>query len=89
MLTSWFGYVAEAAGKGHFALVHLGTRTDLATHIQHARAANPAGEHDLYADWQQMQYMLSMFSVQNDPLDNARYPELTWASPPTTYWLQD
>jgi hypothetical protein len=28
-----------------------------------------------------MQYMLSMFSVQNTPLDNARYPELTWANP--------
>ena len=69
---------AEEAGKGHFALVRLGSRADLATHIQHARAANPAGEHDLYADWQQMQYMLSMFSVQNEPLDNTRYPELTW-----------
>lgn len=72
--------VAEAAGKGHFALVRLGSRADLATHIQHARAANPAGEQDLYADWQQMQYMLSMFSVQNDPLDNERYPVLTWSS---------
>ena len=69
---------AEEAGKGPFALVKLGTRADLATHIQHARAANPAGENDLYADWQQMQYMLSMFSVQNEPLDNARYPDLTW-----------
>ncbi len=70
--------VAEGAGKGHFALVRLGSRADLATHIQHARAANPAGEQDLYADWQQMQYILSMFSVQNEPLDNARYPELNW-----------
>ena len=70
--------VAEAAGKGHFALVRLGSRADLATHIQHARAANPAGENDLYADWQQMQYMLSMFSAQNDPLDNEHYPGLTW-----------
>ncbi len=69
---------AEEAGKGHFALVQLGSRAELATHIQHARAANPAGENDLYADWQQMQYMLSMFSAQNEPLDNARYPELTW-----------
>ena len=70
--------VAEAAGKGHFAVVRLGSRADLATHIQYARAANPAGEQDLYADWQQMQYMLSMFSVQNDPLDNAFYSGLTW-----------
>lgn len=70
--------VAERAGKGHFALVRLGSRADLTTHIQHARAANPTGEQNLYADWQQMQYMLSMFSVQNQPLDNARYPDLTW-----------
>ena len=72
--------VAEAAGKGHFDLVRLGSRADLATQIQHVRAANPAGEQDLYANWQQMQYMLGMFSVQNDPLDNERYPGLTWTS---------
>jgi len=71
---------AEAAGKGTFPVVRLGSRADLAGHIRQARAANPAGEQQLYADWQQMQYMLSMFSVQNSPLDNYRYPELTWAS---------
>lgn len=27
-----------------------------------------------------MQYLLSMFSVTNFPLDNARYPGLTWTS---------
>ncbi|MBC8082501.1 MAG: NmrA family NAD(P)-binding protein [Hymenobacter sp.] len=70
----------EAAGKGHFELVRLGSRADLAAHIQQARAANPAGEQQLYADWQQMQYLLSMFSVQNNPLDNPRYPDLTWTS---------
>jgi len=71
---------AEAAGKGRFNLVRLGSRADLATAIGHARAANPAGEHQLYANWQQMQYVLSMFSVQNAPLDNHRYPELQWTS---------
>ena len=71
---------AEAAGKGHFDLVRLGSRADLATATQHARAANPAGEQQLYANWQQMQYMLSMFSGQNTPLDNTRYPDLTWTS---------
>ena len=71
---------AEAAGKGTFPVVRLGARADLAGHIRQARAANPAGEQQLYADWQQMQYMLSMFSVQNTPLDNQRYPDLTWTS---------
>ncbi len=72
---------AEAAGRGHFEVVRLGSRADFAARIQQVRAANPAGERELYANWQQMQYLLSMFSVQNNPLDNRRYPGLTWASP--------
>lgn len=71
---------AEAAGRGSFEVVRLGSRADLATLIAQTRAANPAGEQQLYADWQQLQYVRSMFSVQNKPLDNARYPGLTWAS---------
>jgi pimeloyl-ACP methyl ester carboxylesterase/uncharacterized protein YbjT (DUF2867 family) len=71
---------AEAAGRGQFEVVRLGARADFAARIQQARAANPAGENELYANWQQMQYLLSMFSVQNNPLDNSRYPGLTWAS---------
>ncbi|UOQ71622.1 hypothetical protein [Hymenobacter cellulosilyticus] len=63
--------------------MRLGARADLAAAIQHVRAANPAGEQQLYANWQQMQYMLSMFSVQNQPLDNGRYPELSWTNPVT------
>lgn len=69
---------AEEVKHKPFPLVRLGSRADLARQARQARAANPAGEHELYANWQQMQYMLSMFSVTNDPLDNARYPDLTW-----------
>jgi len=76
--------VASAAGRGPFEVVRLGSRQDLAQAIAQARAANPAGEHELYANWQQMQYMLSMFSVQNQPLDNARYPGLAWVNAYTT-----
>ncbi len=75
--------IAETAGRGHFDLVQLGSRADLAAAIKQVRAANPAGEQQLYANWQQMQYILSMFSVQNTPLDNARYADLTWANPTT------
>jgi uncharacterized protein YbjT (DUF2867 family) len=71
---------AEAAGRGRFHVVRLGSRAGLTALIAQARAANPAGEQQLYADWQQLQYVRSMFSVQNNPLDNARYPGLTWAS---------
>jgi hypothetical protein len=73
--------IAEQAGRGQFALVPLGSRADLAAAIRHVRAANPAGEQQLYANWQQMQYMLSMFSVQNMALDNNRYADLTWTNP--------
>ncbi|MDF7815177.1 NmrA family NAD(P)-binding protein [Hymenobacter sp. YC55] len=69
---------AEVAGTGPFTLVRLGSRADLAARIAQTRAANPAGEQQLYANWQQ--YMLSMFSVQNNPLDNARYPDVPWTS---------
>ncbi|MGI4742111.1 MAG: alpha/beta fold hydrolase [Janthinobacterium lividum] len=71
---------AEAAGWGAFKLVRLGSRADLTAHIQQARAANPAGEQQLYADWQQLQYVRSMFTVQNYPLDNDRYSGLIWTS---------
>lgn len=75
--------LAEAAGRGRFSLVGLGSRQELAERIYRARAANPAGEQHLYADWQQLQYLLSMFSVQNQPLDNDRYPDLSWTNPVT------
>lgn len=68
----------EEVKQQPFPLVRLGSRAELTAQIQQVRAANPAGEHELYANWQQMQYLLSMFSVQNDPLDNARYPDLAW-----------
>ncbi|MFD2934782.1 hypothetical protein [Spirosoma flavum] len=34
----------------------------------------------LYASWQQSHYLYSLFNSQNDPLDNERYPGLTWIS---------
>lgn len=76
--------IAAAAGRGSFALTRLGSRAELAALAQRVRAANPAGEQELYADWQQLQYMLSMFSVQNQPLDNHRYPDLNW-TPASTF----
>lgn len=75
--------VVASAGKGPLELVRLGSRADLAARAQQARLANPAGEHQLYADWQQLQYVLSMFSVQNHSLDNDRYADLNWTSADT------
>ena len=70
--------IEESVGKGHFALVELGSRAELTAQIKQLRAANPAGEENLYSDWQLMQYMLSMFGAQNNPLDNDRYPGMNW-----------
>ncbi|OUJ74666.1 NmrA family NAD(P)-binding protein [Hymenobacter crusticola] len=72
--------VATAGRKTPFELVRLGSRDELGLRIQQARAAHPEGEQELYPVWQQMQYMLSMMSVQNEPLDNGRYPQLAWKS---------
>ncbi|WP_375436002.1 NmrA family NAD(P)-binding protein [uncultured Hymenobacter sp.] len=74
--------VGEQVTTEPFALVRMGSRAELATHIQHARAAHPEGELELYPAWQQMQYNLSMISVQHDPLDNNRYPDVEWTSAP-------
>ncbi len=72
--------VAGQLNGSPFAVVRLGSRSDLLAHIQRERAAHPEGEEQLYSRWQQSQYIYSMFNVQNDPLDNDRYPGLTWTS---------
>ena len=38
------------------------------------------GENEVFPTWQGMQYMVNMFSGDGklDPLDNGRYPDLTW-----------
>ena len=72
--------VAGAVNETPFAVMSRGSRADLAAHNKRERAAHPEGEQQLYSSWQQGQYMYSMFSVQNDPIDNARYPNLTWST---------
>jgi nucleoside-diphosphate-sugar epimerase len=64
--------------KTEFKLVPMGSLDDLSAYNKRERAANPQGENELYPKWQGSQYMHSMFSAQNKPLDNNRYPELTW-----------
>ncbi|OMP75881.1 NmrA family NAD(P)-binding protein [[Flexibacter] sp. ATCC 35208] len=71
---------AKAFNKGEFRLMPMGSLADFAAYNKRERAAHPEGEHELYAKWQQSQYMHSMFSVQNTPLDNDRYPNITWTT---------
>ncbi|MFD2935082.1 NmrA family NAD(P)-binding protein [Spirosoma flavum] len=77
------GELATLAGeitKDTFELVRLGSRAELAAYNQRTRAAHPEGEQEVYPSWQRSQYIYSMFSVQNEPLDNDRYPDVKWTS---------
>lgn len=71
--------VKTATGQ-EFRLYQLSSMEDFARFIQKQRAENPAGENELYAKWQQSQYMYSMFSTQQHPLANERYKGLTWTT---------
>ncbi len=67
--------------KGHeFKLVPMGSLEDFTAANRKARAENPAGEKEVFPDWQGKQYLHSMFSVHNDMLDNDRYSDVEWIS---------
>jgi uncharacterized protein YbjT (DUF2867 family) len=69
----------QLAAMSGFELVRLGSLEELSAANKQQRAANPQGEHEVYARWQQSQYFHSMLCLRMDVLDNARYPELKWA----------
>ena len=68
----------ETVLKTPFTLVRLGSLEELRSYNKSERAAHPEGEKDLYASWQQSQYMQSMFSAHHESLDNNRYPGVLW-----------
>lgn len=72
--------VGEEVKKTKFKLVPLGSLEDFSASNKRERAAHPEGEKEMYPQWQAMQYLYSMFSVQNQPLDNDRYPDVQWTS---------
>jgi nucleoside-diphosphate-sugar epimerase len=63
-----------------FKLMPMGSLEALSAFNKKARAENPEGETELYPKWQGSQYMHSMFSAQNTPTDNNRYPDIKWTS---------
>lgn len=71
--------VKEITGQ-EFRIQQLSSLDDFARFIKKQRADNPAGENELYAKWQQAQYMYSMFSTQHHQLLNGRYKNLTWTT---------
>jgi NAD(P)-dependent dehydrogenase (short-subunit alcohol dehydrogenase family) len=66
--------------KTEFKLVPMGSLEGLSAFNKKSRAENPAGENELYPKWQGSQYMHSMFTAQNIPLDNSRYADVAWTS---------
>jgi NmrA-like family len=66
--------------KTEFKLIPMGSMEDFSASNKQERSANPKGEKELYPSWQGKQYLHSMFSVQNTPLDNNRYPDVQWTS---------
>lgn len=71
--------VNQATGQ-EFRLHQLSGLDDFARFIQKQRAEYPAGENELYAKWQQGQYMYSMFTTHHTHLANERYKALTWTT---------
>lgn len=72
--------IGEEVKKTNFKLVPMGSLKDFSASNKRERAAHPEGEKELYPHWQANQYFYSMFSVQNKPLDNDRYPDVQWTS---------
>jgi hypothetical protein len=71
--------VKTATGQ-EFKMQPLSSLEDFAQYIKKQRAENPAGENELYAKWQQSQYMYSMFTTHHQQLANDRYKSITWTT---------
>jgi len=71
--------LSEQHKGSKFQLVNMGTMEDFSAYNKAQRAAHPEGENELYARWQQSQYLYSMFLVHHEALDNARYEGLSWS----------
>lgn len=72
--------IGEEVKKTKFKLIPLGSLDDFSASNKQERAQHPEGENQMYPQWQVSQYLYSMFSVQNQPLDNDRYPDVQWTS---------
>ncbi len=72
---------ASAATGERFRLFRAGSVQRLGTVIRVMRRLMPA-PNEVFPPWQGMQYLHNMFEgrARLTPLDNARYPGLTWTS---------
>lgn len=72
--------VGKEVKNREFKLVPMGSLEDFSASNKKERAAHPEGEKEVFPSWQNKQYLYSMFSVQNIPIDNDRYPDVRWTS---------
>ncbi|MCJ8153048.1 NmrA family NAD(P)-binding protein [Chryseobacterium sp. SSA4.19] len=61
-----------------YKIHQISSLENFAEAIKKQRAGDPAGEHELYAKFQQSQYMYSMFTAQHHHLANNRYEGISW-----------
>ncbi len=71
--------VNQITGK-HFTMRRIGSMEEFARLIKKQRAENPEGENELYAKWQQSQYIYSMFATHHEELSNNRYKDFEWTT---------
>lgn len=74
-----FDDVKEITGQ-EFKLHQVASLEDFAEYIRKQRAEDPTGENELYAKFQQGQYMYSMFKTQHNDLATERYNGILWTS---------
>lgn len=74
-----FDDVKEITGQ-RFNLHQIATLENFAEYIKKQRADDPSGENELYAKFQQGQYMYSMFTTQHNDLANDRYESIVWTT---------
>jgi hypothetical protein len=72
--------IGSKVKEQEFKLIRFGSLKDFAESNKKDRAANPQGETEIFPDWQQKQYLHSMFSVRNETLDNDRYSGIKWTN---------
>jgi len=70
----------EAITRQDFTLQKLSELDEFSANIKKQRLENPSGEQELYAKWQQAQYMYSMFTTQHPKLDNQNYGDIAWTA---------
>ncbi|WP_339880867.1 NmrA family NAD(P)-binding protein [uncultured Algoriphagus sp.] len=74
-----FEEVKELSGE-EYKINQLSSLDNFAAYIKKQRTEDPAGENELYAKFQQGQYMYSMFTTQHTDLANNCYQGLSWTS---------